>query len=159
MPATLAPGKPIEAAELKSYTLGVAFGLDVGSFTPALEQCHQEVNQAHRDNFTSSASPEGIAWPARKPRRGDDGHPLLMETGAMLQAATGGGAGHVGRVGNRTMEAGIDTSIQQGGIPGARAHEFGYPERNLPARPWLGASEKHLEACDNFIADHGLKFF
>lgn len=150
-------GQPIEAEAIRQYAAGVVDGLANGSFAPAMQECYTIVKQAHRDNFTSSAGPDGSAWPARKVQ--GDGHPLLAETGALLQAATGGGMGHIARLEDRQMETGVDKSVEQGGIPGAAVHEFGYAPKNIPARPWLGASEEKLKECDEIIADAGLAFF
>lgn len=119
---------------------------------PAMEAARGLLRQNVRDNFTSSAGPDGQAWPARKTV--GDGHPLLMDTGALMQAATGGGAGAMSIVEDRAVEIGVDASVRQGGIPGARRHEFG--GGGIPARPYLGASEPTLDKIGETIADAAL---
>lgn len=144
--------REIPVFELPSHDRELLALLESGDIRAALAGPIRElVLQAHRDNFTSSASPEGENWAPRK--RLGDGHPLLMESGALLQAATGGGAGHVTEVESRELRVGVDTTTEEGGIPGAIAHEFGDPRRNLPPRPWVGASEATLQKIDELVAD------
>lgn len=100
-----------------------------------------------RDNFTSSVSPDGVQWPARKIV--GDGHPLLIDTGALLQAATGGGAGHVSQIGPRSMALGVDESI-----PYAAIHNYGGETRPMPQREYMGASEATEEEIAEALADY-----
>lgn len=124
------------------------------------------VLQSFRDNFTSSARADGTPWPPRKgqtsdgfggvvlgaaPSKRDDGHPLLIETGALLQAATGGGAGHITRIAASVLEVGIDKSVKLGGIPGAQAHDRG--RGNLPEREFHNVREEHLQEIDGLLLD------
>lgn len=111
--------------------------------------------QSHRDAFTSSVGPDGQAWPPRVDP--GDGHPLLVESGALMQAATGGGVGHVYRSSPREMEAGVDKGVQEGGIPGAAAHNWGFAPRGLPQREWLGMKEDHQIEGADAVADHFLE--
>lgn len=141
--------KSIPADKLEEYFDGVAKGLIDGNFRVVLESCVKPVHQSIRDNFTSSADANGQDWPERKVE--GDGHPLLMDTGALLQAATGGGAGTIARVGERELEWGVDLDV----IPYARAHNLGNPGNNLPQREFLDVQEEHKVECGEAIADHG----
>ena len=125
---------------------GVAASLEY--MQPALDDCIPIMQQAVRDNFNSSASPENSDWVERV--HIGDGHPLLMDTGALLQAATGGGAGHVSRVSHDTAEVGVDLGV----IPYARAHNQGRPEVNLPQREFLGMREERERECAEVVADY-----
>jgi len=144
---------PILVDALADYMDRVAEDLLTGSFQDAIVECVDLVHQSIRDNFTSSAAADGSDWVKRKIE--GDGHPLLMDTGALLQAATGGGAGTVARVSDRELEWGVDLGV----IPYARAHNLGYPENNLPQREFLAVKEEHKAECDARIADHGAKIF
>jgi phage gpG-like protein len=98
-------------------------------------------------------TPGGDPWPERKIE--GDGHPLLMDTGALLQAATAGGAGHIVVLEPRSLEFGIDADS----IRYAATHEFGSPDRNIPPRSYLGAGEETLDNIGDEIADEGESFF
>lgn len=128
-----------------------------GPYDKPLEQCKELVKQNIRDNFTSSATPDGAPWRSRKTNREqnpmgnivDDGHPLLMDTGKLVQAATGGGAGNVARVSSHELEYGVNLDS----VPYARAHDYGYPPRKLPERHYLGVGEETVDAFEQLIGD------
>lgn len=122
-----------------------------------LADVRELVLESFAENFAESSSASGAAWPPRKPRPDDDGHPLLIETGALRAAAIGEGPGHVTRLDKREIEVGVDPSVKLGGIPGAKAHQFGYPDNNLPARPFHDPREEHLTKCDEILADYLLE--
>lgn len=127
--------------------------LSDGSFQETLKgPVLDEVRGGIRENFASESGPDGESWPARKAR--GDGHPLLQDTGALMQAATGG-SGNVTNVTARELSTGVDKGVVQGGIPGAGAHQYGYGK--IPARPYLGASEQRLDAAGEAIADRGFE--
>jgi phage gpG-like protein len=132
----------------------IGAALSGGSFEEVLKgPVLEEIRGGIRDNFASQSGPAGEAWPARKVK--GDGHALLQDTGALMRAATGTGPGKVLDVTPRTLSTGVDKSEQLGGIPGAGVHQFGY--RNIPARPYLGASEERLDKVEELIADRGLE--
>jgi phage gpG-like protein len=105
-------------------------------------------------NFSSASSPRNRRWPKRK--TGGD-WPLLIKSGALRAAATGAGAGAISRATDRTLEVGVDMSVRLGGIPGAAAHNFGYPPRNLAQREFLGPRKENLEAIDELVIDYLLE--
>lgn len=118
-----------------------------GPWPTALEALIPLAHQSHRDNFTSSATPEGADWPPRKVE--GDGHPLLIDTGNMLQASTGGGPGGVARIEGDTLFMGVSLDV----IPYARAHNMGNPERNLPRREFLGLTLRRAQEGETIVAD------
>ncbi len=132
----------------------VADDLERGSYAPGLLLVVPIAEQAVRDNFTSSATPDNVAWAPRKVV--GDGHPLLMDRGPLVQASTGGGPGHIARVFDQHGEVGVDLGI----IPYARAQNFGRPEINLPARENLGMRENRQVEAGETLADwtHRNKF-
>ena len=118
----------------------------------ALRDCEPLVSGAIMENFLGSKSPDGTTWPPRK--NPGDGHPLLIETGAlMLAATTPGTAGHVSRVEGDSLVVGVDKDGGIGGIPGAGVHNYGFAERNVPQREFMGIDEDTADACGEVIAD------
>lgn len=131
-----------ELDHLANFTDSPDFSQEMGG--PVKE----EVRQSVRDAFTSSASPVGgWDWPARKPRKDDDGHPLLIDTGVLLQAATGGGSGHIEDHGMDSLEFGVDGQA----IPYAAVHNRG--SEIMPQREYMGIKPEHQDNIDGIIAD------
>lgn len=131
--------------------------LAAGNFAAPLRECKTIVRESIKGNFDGTTAPDGGAWPARKPRPDDDGHPLLNDTGFLKAAALGLGPGGFEDVNAREMLIGIDTTVDEGGIPGANAHDHGLPERNLPERHFFAATEVALDQCGEVIGDAGLE--
>jgi hypothetical protein len=106
------------------------------------------VLQGERDLFTSSVSPDGQAWAPRV--HIGDGHPILMDKGNLLQAATGGGAGHISQIMPRELVLGVE-----GGVSGAIYHTEG--TSRMEARPFMGATESTEEKIGEQLADFVLE--
>lgn len=123
----------------------VSDGFEEAPIHDAMLECANAMRQSVRDNFTSSATPDGSSWPARKVR--GDGHPLLMDTGKLLQAATGGGPGQMETIQGREVALGVSGQV----VPYAATHNFG--RGNIPAREWAGLKPEHQAACEQIIAD------
>ncbi len=100
--------------------------------------------QDERDHFTSSVSPDGQPWAPRVIL--GDGHPILVDKGDLLQAATGGGPGHISQVSPQELVLGV-----QGDISGAIYHAEG--TSRMPARPFMGATESTEEKIEERLAD------
>jgi len=143
----------IELDELEQHIEQVRRATHTADFEPVLrEKVRPLVLQSIRDRFNSSASADGKSWPVRQ--NAGDGHPLLLDTGALMLAATGQGSGHHTSVDRDSLSVGVDMEGgYQGGIPGAAVHEFGYAKKNIPARPYLAADERALELAGEAIAD------
>ncbi len=145
--------KTMDINDLAGDLAMINAALSDGSFQETLKgPVLDEVRAGIRENFASESGPDGESWPARKVK-GDD-HALLQDTGALMQAATGG-TGNVTNVTARELSTGVDKGGGGGGIPGAGAHQHGYG--NIPPRPYLGASEQHLVAAGEAIADRGFE--
>lgn len=123
----------------------LAAGFDEVPITDSMVQCADVMRQSVRDNFTSSATPDGASWPPRKIQ--GDGHPLLMDTGRLLQAATGGGAGAIEIIQGREVAMGVDGSV----VPYAATHNYG--RGKIPAREYAGLKPDAEAACQEIIAD------
>jgi len=126
-----------------------------GSFAAPLRECRGLVRGSIKGNFDSATAPDGAAWPARKPRPDDDGHPLLDDTGFLKAAALGLGPGGFDDVGSREMLIGIDTTVEEGGIPFADVHDLGLGK--MPERHFFAATEAALDECGEVIGDAGLE--
>lgn len=122
-----------------------------GPYDEPLAVCEQVTRQAIRDNFNSQASPDNVDWPPRK--NPGDGHPLLIDTGAMMQAATGGGPGGDSRQFQDTGEHVLELSIDGSTIPYAATHNYGDPRRNMPQREFFGMHEAAIDEAEQVIAD------
>lgn len=116
-----------------------------GDWTVPIQQVIPVVVQGTRDNFNSGADPDNITWAPRKSI--GDGHPLLMDRGTMLQAATGGGPGHVQRLFPTELQFGVDLQV----VPYARAQNLGFRPRNLPKREYLGLRSNRLDECQEIL--------
>lgn len=114
------------------------------------------ISKSIGENFASSIAADGQAWPPRK--KAGDGHPLLIETTALVQAATGSGPGAVVEISPNELVVGVDPGASTaGGIPGAAAHQFGSASRNIPARPYMEARDDALDQAAEKIADAALE--
>jgi len=134
---------PIEADQFAATLADSAQQLESADLSPFWESTARPmVLQNVRDNFTSSVSPDGEEWPARK--QIGDGHPLLMETGDLMQSAVGGGAGHINQVAPRELVLGTNEEK-------ALWHTEG--TANMPDRQFMGASEATEEAIGEELAD------
>ena len=139
------------ADQAEAEMAALAEGLESLPLTEAMQDCSLVMKQSMRDSFNSRATPDNADWPPRK--RIGDGHPLLQNKGNLLQAATGGGAGHIEQVGKRDVAIGVDGSV----IPYAATHNFG---RNwgrgapIPQREYAGLTPEGLENCEEIIGGH-----
>lgn len=121
--------------------------LMTGPYGRAMEMVAPIVNQSVRDNFTSSASPDGVNWPPRK--KAGDGHPLLMDTGKLLQAATDGGSGHI----ERFEPFGLQKGVQGAEVPYASIHNEGGLTRPMPQREFMGLHERGQDEVAELLGD------
>lgn len=143
----------IEMESFGVYLMEVENSIDGDEMSDVLAEVYGMILQNVRDNFTSSITPGGEAWPERKVI--GDGHPLLIETGDLMQAATGGGVGHVKVIEPRMVEMGVEIAS----IKYAATHQFGDPSRNIPSREYFGASEDTLDEIGEVLAKDGERFF
>lgn len=123
----------------------IAAGFDEAPITDTMTAVADVMRQSVRDNFNSQATPDGSNWPPRKLK--GDGHPLLMDTGRLLQAATGGGAGQLEIIQGREVAMGVDGSV----VPYAATQNYG--RGAIPSREYAGIKPEHEAACESIIAD------
>ena len=125
----------IDAEEMPEQAAGVLSELLQLSCVPVFAQMLPLIRQETEERFDTETSPEGVPWKPRKII--GDGHPLLVETGAMAAAAIGQGTGAIEQLQNRELMVGIDGSV----IEYAAAQNYGYPKNNLPQREYFGIDE------------------
>jgi len=118
---------------------------------PAFDAVAPVLRKGIDDHFSARSTPAGNKWPRRKDNKP---HPLLEETGTLrAAAATENATGHIERVENDTLTLGVDKAIDEGGLPGAAVHQYGYPPGNIPQRQYLGFSEKTTDRSTDVVAD------
>lgn len=141
----------LDFSELKklSEAFQRAAGMDIGKL---LHEMGVEEKGLIQERFETKTDPEGNSWEEwsdsykkRISKRGGS-HSILMGPTARLQED-------------------IDFEITHEGIhwgsplPYARAHQKGYKENNLPARPYLGIGEEDedllVELVEDFIIREG----
>ena len=102
-----------------------------------------------RKNFDMARGPDGRAWPPRK--NPGDGHPLLIDTGALVKSVTKRGPGGILKVRNRSVLIGTDGVNSDGGIRAAAIHNRG--GSNMPQREFMGLDDETLDEIGETIAD------
>lgn len=122
-----------------------------------LDAIYPEVQAGIAENFDAATSPTGTKWPERADHNSKNpkSHPLLDDTGALRDAATGVGPGVILRKeeDGTVLVVGVDKSVNQGGIPGAGVHNFGFPDKNIPQREFLGVTEAAMDRVEQAAAD------
>ena len=137
--------------DLSKHLTSVVAGMQSFDGTNALAEAKVELQRGMRAGFNSSIDVEtGEQW---APRKRKYPHPPLMKSGAMMQAATGGGAGSIARVQQQQLDVGVSGSV----IGYAALHQDG--TTGMAARPFVGASAETLDLIGEKIADAGLAVF
>ncbi len=142
----------IAAEEMPEQTAGVLSALLQLSCAPVFAQMLPIIRQFTEERFDTATSPDGAAWPVRKFFPGDDGHPLLVDTGALAAAAIGQGTGAMEQLSRRELMVGIDGSV----IEYAAAQNYGYPPNNLPQREFFGIDEDDevVDQLEELLSDY-----
>jgi len=144
----------IKADDMPEVMGQMAADLRDNPLTNTLEAVGELIQQGIAANFYKAEGPDGTRWAARKD---DLPHPELIDTGALFAAATGEHTASILRVQHgRTLEVGLDKSVDDGGIKGAAVHNFGYPPRKIPQREWLYATDDVLDEAARLIAERGI---
>lgn len=101
--------------------------IDNLNHAPALEDATDEVFESVDRNFGRQTDSDGELWP---PRKDILPHPLLILTGAMKEAATGGPGSFI-QYSRRDVKLGVRAEI----IPYAARHQYG--EDPVPRREYF----------------------
>lgn len=143
---TIANEIPIDQLPAVMAELADAFEGD--PLDAEIKQCGDVCRRDIASNYQRSGSPLG-SWP---PRKDTLPHPLLILSGAMRAASVDqGGRGHIEEYGHRSLTMGVNAS--SGGIIYAMVHQFGYPARNIPPRPFIVIGDEAIEDCEEIIGD------
>lgn len=151
-PPTLLLIMPLEdkipAEEFSEQMFGVAAELLGVSCAPVFAAMLPVIRQGIELRFETATTPDLNPWPARKPNPKDDGHPLLIDTGALIAAAIGQGTGAIEQVSSRELVVGIDGQV----IEYANVHNEGYEQ--IPQREYFGLDDQTIDQCEELIADY-----
>jgi phage gpG-like protein len=101
------------------------------NYAPALSDVALEVYVSVERNFSRQVDQDGVIWP---PRKDNLPHPLLILTGAMLDASTGGVGAKLDIEPNS-----LAMGVESGAIPYAAVHQFGF--ENIPRRQYFYLNE------------------
>jgi phage virion morphogenesis protein len=117
----------------------------LSNLRPAFASMGEYMLRRTEDNFKGQHDPDGVAWAPlstayRKRKRGTK---ILTESGRLRASITYRADG---------TQVVVGCNIVYG-----RAHQYGYPKRNLPARPFVGASEGDKQELGEILLDY-LKF-
>lgn len=120
--------------------------------TAPLDECTEILLEDNATNFRESMTPDGTKWAERI---SGGAWPILIKSGTLEAAATKRGAiGNVIRNNGQTLEMGVEKQPKgPGGLPGTFVHQHGYPERNIAARPYVGASDDAQDRCADVLGD------
>lgn len=115
---------------------------------PLFTEIGSALEASTRQRFEQGQGPDGIAWADVKPatRRRKRNPKILVERGDLLNSIA--------------FEAGSDfVQIIAGPTQYAATHQFGRPEANIPARPFLGLSDDDLQEIDEATGDYVARMF
>lgn len=115
---------------------------------PALSEIGESLLQSTRKRFSDQVSPDGQPWaplsPAyakRKAKKGGRSRDLILVLNGYLAELNAYQLGD--------DEVAIGTNRIYGAV-----HQFGWPERNIPARPFLGVSEGDRTEILEILNEH-----
>lgn len=116
-----------------------------GDLTPAFKDIGEHLMLSHSERFRDQVDPEGNPWAAlsekyraRKKRRKNEILILSTDLQNMLRYDP---------VTNNTLRFGTDREY-------GATHQFGAPERGIPARPFLGISDGDRTVILDILQDH-----
>ena len=157
----------MNVADFAAYLDGIGTHLASGALPNTLEKCYATIIEGEKQIFADKVGPDGEMWTERQERV--ETHPLMNKTGALMAAATGG-PGHVKRIGDREVIAGVQKGTS-GSLAGAAIHQYGGTIRavranflrfrlngkwvmtkqvKIPARPYIGINpETHSKLYDD----------
>lgn len=109
---------------------------------------------ATKENFDNEAAPDGTPWePLKHPRRRSTGQDkILQDTGLLKASLSAQGQYHIQRHDGRAFEWGTNLDY-------AATHQFGDPDRNIPARPFVGLNDEVLAEIEELLIDEIQRVF
>ena len=132
----------IDVSQLEALGARVANG----DWTPALSTAGKHLEDAARARFDRGAqtSPDGVPrapWSEAYAKRRGSHHELLVGQGDLRRSITHN------VIGNDTVAVGSNLIY-------SATHHYGDPSRNIPARPFVGASADDMEDLLDIFSRH-----
>ncbi|MFO1421184.1 MAG: phage virion morphogenesis protein [Candidatus Competibacteraceae bacterium] len=115
----------------------------IGDLTPFFRDIGEELLNSTRERFRAQRSPAGVPWEALSPayaQRKRKNRDKILTLDGRLRGTLNYRAG--------PDELRIGTPLIYGAT-----HQFGRPEKNIPARPFLGLSDADRAAIQAALAD------
>lgn len=117
----------MNAMEFAKFLRAVPTLLGAINHRDTMEQLAEIVEESVEDNFHRQADVTGSTWP---PRKDTLPHPLLIKTGKMKEAATGGDGQY-----KRAERKGLKLGVKPDVVPYARYHQYG--TSRIPQRQYF----------------------
>lgn len=116
----------------------------------AMQRTGEYASGVFSENILGQHGPDGGAYPPlARPRSPSPPHNpgtrVLIDFGDLL-ASLSGGSDHIQEVGEAELTVGTKD-------PKAAIHQFGSPEKNIPARPFVGANDDIADYAANEVVD------
>jgi phage gpG-like protein len=129
--------------------MGVVEDLENDPFQQPLEACAGALAQGEERAFDSATDASGSPWPPHSPYtvRKYGPHPLLILSGAMKRAATGG-AGNIAQLNGRSLAYGVDQTV----IPYAPFQNRG--TSRIPRRQFMYIDGQAAGECRDIVAGY-----
>jgi phage virion morphogenesis protein len=131
--------------------------LDGAARSRLLQSIGNEIKERTQDRFDTKTSPDGDTWKAiaektrryyeSKPKLSSAEPPLVLE--GMLRLSL-----------TSEVQDGAWSTLVGATMEYAAVHQFGWPEKNIPARPYLGVSQddaKVIEAAVSVFLEGTIK--
>ena len=148
---------PLTPEEFVRLLQSIPSGIRQMNHSPALAQAATEVFKSVEKNFARQVDDNGVAWP---PRKDNLPHPLLIKTGDMKDAATGGLGSQV-RYNRDKAEIGIRGSVipyawrHQNGDEGRPQRKFFYLHQEEQQKVTYSFGERSAEDFRTFVIRRG----
>lgn len=145
--------RTIEAKDFGAWLGEYLADVAKADVAPALDGVGELLRKGFAAAFASETGPNGQAWAARASSQ-ITAHPdfagrrLLVLSGDLFFAATtSAGIGNINQLAPQELLVGVSA----GSVPYAAFHQFG--TSNMPARPFIYATEETVQASANLLAD------
>jgi phage gpG-like protein len=116
--------------------------IEAWDFTDAMKDCARYMWQSVMENFDSGGRPQ--SWVAKK-----NGEPSYLFKSGHLRSS----------IDYESTKDSFKVFVDKGTVPYCFAHQFGYMQRNLKARPYMVFQEEDREFLQSMFAEAVVKLF